>query len=368
MQSQTILVSQSDPLRDEILTTVHHATKDFAETIPENNFWALSAYTIIIPQLLRECSRYTLPNANEIGLSLNYIEAACQGITGLDQLMDKTTHRPQTTRTKGIINLASASTVIALSAIGAAGGPFGFALGLGVSFVLSIDDLTRQMRRWYNSEYFLVDNITALDKLEEIIKTKQKELEELKLALPIPEKRNKIEKAAWELKKSTINSLLSSKEKLQQQIEVKVDISRYENQGPEQISSLHEIIKGYKGSKTVECKVFLEHLQSKPLLEAEAYQLAKKQDLAIKAECKEATKQAVSNSILWALAFTGMLLISIPGGQIAGIAIIAAVSVVYLAKNSKKIVENAQHTARFFNKLKDPPESKSIPTKPNAHL
>jgi hypothetical protein len=341
-------------LRNEILDLAHAVVGEVAEAIPENNYWGLAAYTVIAPEILSHFTAYALPQPDEIGMSWNYVDAACQGVTGLQQLFDQTSHRPIVTKTKGLFNLASGIQLMTLTLMGTGAlGPIGFAAGAGVSFLMSMDEAIRQMRRLYSPEYFFVDTLAELDKTEELINQKIKSLTALK-SLPRADRDSKSGKFAIDLAENTLKALEDRRKTLQHQMEVTLDAEHCEHREKPETSRLNQIVEGYNRTLITNnrCRIFLNKLRTRDVPSRAHEEQIKKSAQAIRQKTKKAIVASVADSTLWALAFTGLVLGCIPGMQLPAVALIAAASAIFLYKNKNRILARGRQISNFFSKDK----------------
>lgn len=347
----------------EILRVADEVAEQLAATLPENGYWGFSTWTMIVPEILKHFS-YALPQSDQIGPTWNYIDATCQGITGLRQFFDIRTHRPFVTKLKGIINCASSIQLCTLTAISASSlGPIGFAAAFGTTFLLSLDETIRQMRRMWSKEYFLMDSITELDKVSDLIQKEQDEIEKLRLE-NIPS--YKLEKVL-KIKQINLKELIKTQDKLKKIIEYILYVDIYEsnkNKNKKQ-SVLMKVISNYSEVKNPDCKTYLENLKNKnkTVISKEKYGKVKKEVRQIKRDCKKACARAVSDTLIYGLAFTGMLFLCIPAMQPAALAIISTASFLFFIKNVEKIPKQLNHTCQFFKRISNhtPVNSPSIP-------
>lgn len=352
-----------DPQRDEIVAITKEVAGKLAETIPENNYWAFSAYTLLIPEILSNLTTYALPQPESISSVWNQFDAVCQGFTGIQQLFDQKTHRPVMSKMKGVINIASSIQLATLTAIGATSlGPLAFAAGTGVSLLLSLDESFRQIRRLASPVYFVADSLAELNKLEDLIEQKQAALEKLQ-SLPDLTQRTKSGKLALKLAQSSLDELVKKRNTIQEQITAKMDVALWEDKDKkeEEKSDLVKLIQGYNvRAFHNQCRSFVDGLKARKTPTETQYGVAKKFDNYTKKKDRLTTAAAISDTILWGFAFTGMLLICIPGMQPAGVALIAAASACFLLKNSGKLLSKAPPIDRFFKAKFPKPKAPQI--------
>ncbi|HEX2549849.1 MAG TPA: hypothetical protein VHM20_08475, partial [Gammaproteobacteria bacterium] len=162
--------SHYDLCVDEVIYVVGEMMEDVGNAMPENNYWAGSFYTIVFPFLLQEIKAIlVLPQHPSVGPWWNYLDAICSIALGCVQITDNTSHRPDATTAKGILNLLSGLELSTLTFISfsAFGGP-GFAAAFFACMVISMDETVRAYRRMKDPEYWMKDSIAELLKLEEL--------------------------------------------------------------------------------------------------------------------------------------------------------------------------------------------------------
>lgn len=350
----------SAALRSEIFEMVNSTAETVAEIIPETNYAGMTASSIILPPLLNHLHSFALPQSDQASPTWNYVDASLQGLTGLQQLFDKSTHRPYVTKTKGLFNLASSIQLITLTTLGSAAlGPIGLAAATGTAFILSTDEAIRQIRRLWSPEYYFVDTLAELDKVEDLILGKQKTLADLD-TLSEKDRNSRSGKLAIKLARSALTALKDRRDNLRQQLEVKLDAHRYEHRENPGQSSLHKIIEGYSKNRRLlknnKCRDFLAKLHEREMPAEEQYQQVKAKDLGLRKQNERAVVDAVADSALWALAFTGVLLACIPGCQVVSFALILAASLLFAVKNKHKISAKVRQVSNFFKKEATTPD------------
>ncbi len=343
-------MADSNTLEGDIQQIGSSVAASLAETVPETDYCFLFSYTVILPEIMEHLSSYSVPVPEQLGATWNYIDAACQGVTGLNQLFDDKTHRPVVTKTKGLLNLASSLQVITLTTISApALGPIGFATALGVSFVLSLDEALRQMRRRWNKEYFLVDSLAHLDQTCKLIQNKTEEIEELQRQ-PGNEDQKKL---ALKLKQDNLRDLKVLKEHLHKSIEAKLDVDLYESCEKKSPSTLQAITRKYAvpSDSNSQFKEYLDRLKIRPTPSKQDYEKAQLQVDKDSQASKTACIKSASDSLLYGIAFTGTLLLCIPGMQPAAIALISIASALFFIKNIKKMARNVGRAGKLIQGL-----------------
>lgn len=348
----------SPQYREIVNGIIQPAVKAVAEALPDTNFAILGAYNIIVPEILSYLTGYALPEPPAISSTWNYLDATCQGLTGLQQLFNKATHRPLVTKAKGLFNLASTTQVITLTALSSVSlGPISFAVASGTLFLQSLDEVIRQMRRLWSSEYYFVDTLKELDKIEELILIKEKSLEELS---QLPEDQQNSGSGKWAIRLATdaLNQLKKRRDLLQRRLETVFDADLYRNKV---YSRLYPIAEDYDVRRlhTEAGRNFLRQLLKRPIpSNAEYHGGVNEAERAIRKQTKTALIHAIADSTLWAMAFTGMLLACIPGAQIVALVIITTASILLVVKNRKKIAAKAKQIYKLF---KDPSPAPAEP-------
>jgi hypothetical protein len=352
----------SEKILAEIQAVVLGASREFASALPENNYMAFSLYTMILPAVFSEISHIALPEPGALGPMWNYLDASCSAILGVNQLLDTQSHRPVATKMKGLFNIGVGAEVATLTTLNFAvlGGP-AFAAALGTGFIISLDDTVCAFARKYDFDYWLKDSLAQLEKLEALKAALKNEIFELTVA----------ETAAlgrWVLnrKKERLAQMEATKKELEKDILFRVAAKRYERS--EADLSLDDIstLVLRDSDAAIEARLnacghdiqqtkFIKDLRAinnwdmqKPLTLAR-HDLVSEFDNAsdlvtrevrkqeIEKKCNAKIQHAVKDSFMWGIAFTGALLMCIPGCQLPGLIIMGVASAMYLAKNAEKI-------------------------------
>ena len=426
---------------------------DFADNVPdlvmENSYFGFTYYTQLVPAILQEVSHYVLPQFRAAGPAWNYLDAASSAITGVNQLLDKTSHRPAATKAKGVVNISSATQLATLSAVNFTlfGGP-AFAASFGAGFLLSLDETVRAARRYYDFNYWLDDSFKQLIQTIELTEVVAEEMRVLKEA-------GQSTVSTWVLqrKQSRLNELQSRRLELEDDI-----FCRIAARSTAEIEDEHikKVLKMFTPRDDIGLEVFMgrlnhvwnegrrrnsakRHVQTGPLgLDGQEYesntesflhdlsqgqpvvnwaevltggpdvgQIDKflfprtdssslvssdslsdlyetdsrlirsvtpgvnsansvlvtdytEKEKAIQAKCRNEFKRAVQDNIVWGLAFTGSLLLCLPGCQLAGLIIMGIAASIYFAKNAKKLQATLkQHS--FFKKTDKTVEATPAP-------
>jgi hypothetical protein len=348
-------------IRSEIQAIATEFSSEFADKLPENNYWAFSLYTQIIPVILGEVTSFVLPQTSAAGPVWNYLDAASSAITGVNQLLDDTSHRPVATKIKGLVNMGTAGQLITLTALNFTllGGP-GFAAAFGAGFLLSLDETARAIGRKYNFEYWLNDSLTQLEKLAELKIKLKKEMDLLQQA-------EGVLAASWayKRKKERCEKLASDQAELERDILFRVAAKRFECI-EKSASSQSGMVIQYEGNAVIDKQLkarseafqqtgFMQDLHTinnslelypndlhkqglvSELKNACLPDMRKKREMEITKKCNDHVGSTVKDSLIWGVAFAGVLLACIPGCQLAALIVIGAASAMYLAKNSNKL-------------------------------
>jgi hypothetical protein len=322
----------------EVKGVITTSFADIGNTIQENSYWALSTYTMLVPIILREVLYLiSLPQLSVAGPLGNYIDAACSAVVGMNQLQDDKSHRPVTTKLKGVVNISSAVQLGVLTTINFSlyGGP-AIAAGAGAGFLISLDDTVRAIRRRYDVGYWLKDSLAELDRIDKLVPKLSTDIATLDISIRNKRKDNKLGRMGeWALKRKRdrLAELKLTKEKIEGDIRhryvYRVDKEQYKK----------------------DCSIFVEHLKNRPdflnNLNIDPVSAGNREE-KIQKECNTKIKDAVKNNVIFGLAFVGILLIcfAFPPAQIVGIALVGAASAIFLAKNSYKFYSWTKDT--FF--------------------
>ncbi|MDR3478366.1 MAG: hypothetical protein P4M14_10080 [Gammaproteobacteria bacterium] len=355
-----------EELKDVIIST----SAEFGDALPENTYWTFSFYTTILPAILAEIKNVVVPQSAAIGSAWNYLDATCSLIVGVNQLTDETTHRPVATKIKGTVNISSAIQLSVLTSLsfGAFGG-IGFAAAFGAGFLLSLDDLTRTTRCLLNRDYWLKDSLAQLEKLNKLIP--RLENAEKKLKENLDKQGNKESWGEWALerKRGRLKKAKEAREEIEDAIIFRTAANHYASDS----EKFKQIINHYLQtiSPTFQETAFIKNLQiintKKPQEvgqlhgnERDNQRIAEQLQYAnhtpdrnnrenqIMQKNKDSFKTSVRDTIIWAVAFTGVLLACIPGLQLPALILVSAASFLYFNKNKEKIYHAAERTAARF--------------------
>lgn len=341
----------------EDLNYVASKITTFGDALPENNYWGFATYTMIAPYVLKELGNvFKLPQSSLAGPVWNYLDGGCSVVVGASQLMDEENHRPFATKLKGIINVSSGAGLISLTAINfALFGGLGFAAAFGVGFALSLDETARHARRLRDEEYWLSDSLAQIKKFDELIEALSKEITNMKGLL------NKsgagiVSNWALKQKEERLKQYKKNKEKIENDVIVRVKTMRieYANQEKDIFITHQKILQPFLANedrfKNQLNEVFntsIENLRDE-------YDSAphKAKEHRIRQQCKDALLESSVDSLVWGIAFAGMLLACIPGMQVPALFVIAAASAIYLGKNSERIASIVSNgCSYFYNKV-----------------
>lgn len=375
----------------EATRTVVDTASQIADALPENHYWGFSAYTMLLPYILKEVGvALQIPQSSLSGPIWNYLDAACSAVVGIQQLSDTTNHRSTTTKIKGAINLANGVQLATLTAVNFSlfGGP-GFALAFGIGFALSLDETIKSVRRFENFSYWLKDSLSQLEKTNALIKSLDTEITELKNSLSKFKSSQKPKMAVWALehKLDRLHELRKTKTSLEKDITARLAHKKYEELSkPRAVGKKSKLITDYihatgidseftqKLKKIDDCNTetrlnmrLKSHNEENGLRKLGSvidYKRAcEKREKEIQGEEKAKIKAAVKDNFVWGMAFVGMLLLCIPtpATQIAGLAIVSLASALYIAKNADRIYKGISQLATkvkgFFS---EPPKEKEL--------
>ncbi|MDF1756877.1 MAG: hypothetical protein P1U74_01040 [Legionellaceae bacterium] len=255
--------------------------------LTEGTFITLSTSTILIPKfclLLPEVikeSAATLPHASIIDQSWNCLDGACLVVAGIGQLVNKS-YTPKANTVKGASNVGSGVQLLWLTAIGS--GPLGFVIGTGVGFAHSVYDTLKTIRRMHEPSYWLEDTNNKLLFLNDKKKTLELEIKQLNLSL-----KESPDGKTRDLQEWLVSRKSCRLEKTILDIEIlQSDIEEYETNNS-----------------------FTERLNEKITKEL---------------------KDKLYNNLMTGSAMTGMALLLVPGGQVAGLALVAVAAAMFAYK------------------------------------
>jgi len=360
-----------EPTEEEVRLLIGTVAVEVADAIPENNYWGYAIATIILPEIFRGLSHTLSRHATAVGASWNYADAFMQCITGINQLFDEETHRPNATKVQGAFNVASSLQLSLLTLFSTStfvAGPPAFAAAFFTGFVLSFDESIRCLRRWKDSDYWLKDSLAQLDKLEKLRETADRDLQEFKERLRHkPHEVGKMSNwALGEMEKRAKNYA----EKIQ---ELQSEITAYKSLEPHLAGKITRTIDketrrirhGEKPRKHPNTIKFLKDVNKLPDLTRKPQNLLTKSDRqklqsyqatvdASKAKCKKEARVAMSNTAIWGCAFAGMLLLCIPGCHVFGVAVIGIASALYIVKNADRLVKKSKQIHNYFREKRKP--------------
>ncbi len=336
------------PVRQEMVDVVSSSAERLANILPGNNLWGFTIYTILLPEILKEIGYFTLPQNAVTGPLWNYADAGCTIMVGARQLTDETTHRPIASKVKGMVNILSGVTVIALTGVSFTvfGGPM-FAAGCGVGFVLSLDESIRAGRRFADPAYWLADSVAQIIKLDELIQKSQAEIAIMEQVLAQSD--NSVAKWALQRKKLRLQQFTADFGELQQDVLIRLKTLKYQDdeaRSTEHSAMINNVLANANLSKTPQTdslRLFSVAIDTVLTQSKEDRATACKtanhelDEQSIQRKCKKQLQQASQDSLIWGVAFTGSLLLCIPGLQIPGLALLAVAAALSLHKNSDQI-------------------------------
>ena len=296
------LNTASSAITNEIAAPGTAITNKIANSAPEFNYYAFTAATLVVPEFVKPVHQFLGQGGAFLGPLWNYLDALCSGITGVSQLMDGETHRPVTTKIKGTLNILSTAQLTALTVVnqaamlapGLLGGP-AFAAAFGTAFFISLDESLRCIRRLTEPDYWLKDSEAKFAKLKTSIATLESEIAELGT-----QKLSSWGKYALSQKEDRLEKLKATRDELKEDIE--------------SCTSVYDVEKA------------VTHRNQKPKLTKEVRQ-----------KCLKELYNALANSLCVGVAFAGMLILCIPGAQMAGLVVAVAASTLYLIKHATQL-------------------------------
>lgn len=349
-----------------------------AETLPEVNYWAFSIFETVLSEL---CHVIAKPGAG-VGIGWNAADAACQGVTGILQWCDETTHRPMVTKAKGTANILSGLQLGILTGISfSAYGAPAFAAAFGVGFALSLDDTCCAARRYLSTDYLIEDNIARLKKNVESMEILNNEINEAqdqldalvterdnlsRKGIPIP---MKLKSGIWLLdkvitsKEKRLKDLGAQQRELQDETIFTFAAEKHKNKAynhddiinliDENFTDLNvefrDALEEIHNAESEESSQKISDIQYEPLSEPYRMNETQQVSLYLNADtCSDkinvrnrrlltTVAQEASNSLIWGLAFGGMLLSCIPGLHPIGAALIVVASAMFLMKHGGKL-------------------------------
>ncbi len=136
--------------------------EDVASLIPEVNFLGFSTYTILLAEVCASIS-VILPQSAMAVDDWGRIDASCMIVSGIGQIMQAKS-APIANRVKGATSILSGAQLYWLISIGL--GPIGFASAICVSFIHSLYDTAKTLRRIEDIDYWYKDTQNELDYLK----------------------------------------------------------------------------------------------------------------------------------------------------------------------------------------------------------
>ena len=289
-------------IRQHIADRIKEDIDWVSSAIPDNEFWALSIYTILLPAIFKEIGHIILPEPQEIGIAWNYIDGSLCVIYGLYKLFNAHTHLTLVDKIKGLMNVGSGAQLLALTTISASVlGPIGFAAAAGAALVLSCIDWAHATRRSFDPEYWLSDSKAELNTLKDHIKN-------------LTEQKTNLEK----YNDDVIGAMNESWRMYMLRWTLKKKEQRIESLEQRQIY----LEKGIKHLETQ--KENNELLSFTPEMQE---------------QCLNERRKASFNTLIYSLVFVGMVLSCIPGMQIPALVFIAAATALFIWKYGPIIKE-----------------------------
>ena len=328
-----------DDLQSELLTIYHRAGAELSEVAHKQIFWTEASFNELLPLIIRQVAASdltSLEGVDQIDTPVfGFLSAAFSLVSGTQQILDKTTHRPRVTQLKGFVDVLNGLQTITTQSLmltGAALGPPAFAATVGVHFALSLDQAVHSFRR-LDTDYWLKDTTARMQKNEEIIteisEFIRKKKDEHPLIAP-----NSLLAGLIKQKEQQLAKL----EKKQQLLikDTTIQILMREDKKPDNGAFRADLFatwltKDKPPAKWLQaCNEALKQPPSKDEI--------KQQHAAITKKNGEQVYHAVSKSIILGMLFAGSILLCVPGLQIPGLAVMAAAVSIFLIKNAPTAV------------------------------
>lgn len=338
----------SEALADSVVPVVAEGVSEEAVTkfLTEHGPDACDAicgiWGSVIPAVAEEilCMMET-PGAEAINSpAFNFVDSFAAIVQGCRQLTDKKNHRPDVTKFKGGVNIVSGATLagitghamVAGGALGAitavAASNLALSAMIGISFAWACDELACAVRRRIDAEYWLMDNLKQLDKLNTVL------IPNLKTEIDNTPKNGRAYDWIVEHKKKRLKLLELSAAKLNNDIRTRIqsndDCNKYFNEHCNDPLFYNNI-----------------HFPTTPTMFSP--EKAKKWEEKFKSECDSNIQKSIQNCLYVGILFTGTLLLSltatslfcIPGGQLAGTILLGVFAAWFTAKNVKSLAETS---------------------------
>ena len=271
------------------ITELGNETAGIAELIPDINFCGFSAYIILLSSICKELG-HSLPQSSLAGDCWSYVDGACSVIVGAQQIaLPK--HEPIANRLRGSSNIISGSQLVWLTAIGL--GPIAFAAGVGNLFVQNLYKVAKTFRRMHDSEFWLEDTQNELAYIQQELRKIDEEIAQLRSEVD-PAGTNRI--TDWLIKKKQDRS----SDLLAKQLLLDSHIQSYNNFKANIDSS-----KSGLGAEQANYKKYME----------------------------EELAEGLYDCLMFGTAFVGMVLMCLPGTQLAAILLVSVAVSLFLYKH-----------------------------------
>ncbi len=303
-------------------------------------------FAVSVHAVICEAMMTVLPAGGGFDPIVNWVDAGVSIVQGGRQLLDDESHRPLATKVKGFSNIASGVALTVITGVAttlgtaaaAALSAQGLTAAFAVAFLISCDEVVRLVRKIVDPEYWVMDNIKQWEKLKDkTIPKLIKEISRLDHNQYISRKNSALIWAV-ERKKERLLQLQELEKELGQDIKDRVTTN--------ETCWMHYKAHFDKGNLSGIAK---ELIGEKPNFES-GEEAAIEEKAALK--CKKELKEALSHTLLAGLAFTGMLLLCIPGAQPIGAVLIGVTVAVYVIKYAESAIKNAPVVGDYIkNKL-----------------
>lgn len=343
MPSDMYWFQQVDSLETELLADVkQEVPKHLEEGEVVDGVYTL--FAVAVHTIMSEVMLSALPTTEGLyDPIVNWVDAGLSIVQGGRQLFDDETHRPLVTKVKGLSNIASGVGLTVITAIastlGAAAAATlsaqGLAAAFAVAFLISCDEVVRSARKMTDSEYWVVDNIKEWDRLNTKTIPKLK-AQIVRLDHPgFLSRKNEALQWAIGRKKERLIYLEKLEQELGQDIKDRV--------------TTHE--KCWDSYQT--------HFMNKDPISSHAQTLigdqtdfysSKREEIENKVtkKCKKELNESLVHAAMTGLAFTGMLLLCIPGAQPAGAILIGVTVALFAIKYADLIAKNAPQVGDYL--------------------
>ncbi len=292
------------PTAEQIATIVNQKAAEMSGRLAPSVLYTSIAYTVLLPVLFNKIKGTPLPKS-PIPVA-GFLLGVFAFIVGTQQLTDESSHRPNATKIKGLVNVLLGLESIAIPCASlinpslAALGPIGFAASMAVIFGMSLDDTVHAARK-LDPQFWIKDAYAQLDKLDKQI--------------------------ASQPNSESTKQLNAQREQLKSELLIQIKALLIKNE--------HVKIDGYKN------EIKIEDIKSEVKeLSSNAKNTILMKQYKIQETCENAFGNCVSNSLISGLALSGAVLLCVPGLQIPGLALLAAATLIFTATSLHSAMAN----------------------------